>query len=68
MEYLVTLKSYHGRKSTSRENTIMFFFVNFKKAFDTIPGSELWKKLIEIGMSLEYRAVLHNCMSKLSAN
>ena len=29
-------------------------FVNFKKAFDNVPRCELWKRMMEIGMPLNY--------------
>ena len=45
-------KSNYG-KSTSRE-TVYCYFVDFKKAFDTVPRSELWKRMIEIRMQLDY--------------
>ena len=41
-----------------QRKTLYCCFVDFKKAFDTIPGSELGKRMIEIRMSLVYRAVV----------
>ena len=33
-------------------------FVYFKKSFDTVPRSERWNIMVEIGMPLEYRVAI----------
>ena len=38
--------------------TLYCCFVDFKKAFDTVPRSELWNRMVEIDMPLEYRVVV----------
>ena len=43
-------------------------FVDFKKAFDIVPRSELWKRMIGIRMPLDYREFVAKFISKSGAN
>jgi hypothetical protein len=36
-----------------------FFFVDFKKAFDTVPRDKLWHRMEEFGVPIHLRAVVH---------
>ena len=38
--------------------TLFCCFVDFKKAFDIVPRSELWNRMIEIDIPLEYRVAV----------
>ena len=56
MDHLVTLKVIM-EESRLHGITLYCCFVDFKKAFDIVPRSELWNRMVEIDMPLEYRVV-----------
>ena len=35
------------------------YFVDFKKAFDTVPRDKLWRRMEELEIPLQYRATVH---------
>ena len=41
-------------------------FLDFKKAFDTVPRDKLWKRMEELGIPNEYRVVVHKLYEKVS--
>ena len=43
------------KESQLQGKTLHCCFMDFTKVVDIVPRSELWKRMIEIGMSLEYR-------------
>ena len=45
-------------ESRLQGKTLYCCFVDFKKAFDSVPRSELWNRMVEIDMPLEYRVVV----------
>jgi hypothetical protein len=57
VDHLVTLRVIM-KESRLQGKTLYCCFVDFKKAFDTIPRNELWNRMVEIGMPLEYRAAI----------
>ena len=57
MDHLVTLRVIM-EESRLQGKTLYFCFVDFQKAFNTIPRSELWNRMIEIDMPLEYKVVI----------
>ena len=57
VDHLVTLRVIM-EESWLQGKTIYCCFVNFKKAFDSVPQSELWNRMVEIDMQLEYRVVV----------
>ena len=38
---------------------VFFYFVDFKKAFDTISRDKLWRRMEELEIPVHYRAVVH---------
>ena len=55
-------------ESRLQGKTLYCSFVDFKKAFDTAPLSELWNRMVEIDMPLKYRVVVARLYEKLNAN
>ena len=45
-------------ESRLQGKTLYCCFVDFKKAFDTVPKSERWNRMVEIDMPLEYRVAI----------
>ena len=56
LDHLVRL-SVIMEESRLQGKTLYCCFVDFKKAFDTVPRSELWNRKVEIDMLLEYQVV-----------
>ena len=57
VDHLVTLRVIM-EESRLQGKTLYCCFVDFKKAFDTVPRSELWNRMVEIGMPSEYRVAV----------
>ena len=38
---------------------VLCYFVDFKKAFDTLPRDKLWYRMEELEISLHYKAIVH---------
>lgn len=55
MNYLVTL-SIIAQECCNSKSNLFFFFVDFKKDFDTVPRNNLWNRLEEIKVPFELRA------------
>ena len=49
-----TIMEQKMEESRLQGKTLYCCFVDFKKAFDTVPRSELWNRMVEIDMSIEY--------------
>ena len=54
VDHLVTLRVIK-EESRLQGKTLYCGFVDFKKAFDTVPRSELWNRMVEIDMPLKDR-------------
>ena len=55
--HLVTLRVIM-EESRLQGNAFYCCFVDFQKTFDIVSWSELWNRIVEIGMSLEYWVVI----------
>ena len=53
VDHLVTLRVIM-KESRLQWKTLYYCFVDFRKTFDIIPQSELWNRMMEIDMPLEY--------------
>ena len=51
-----------------QENALYCCFVDLKQTFDTVPWSEIWNWIVEIGMPQEYELLLHDYIRKLGMN
>lgn len=46
-------------KAWARKDEVFCCFVDFKKAFDTIPRDKLWARMEELGIPANLRVVVH---------
>ena len=58
MDHGITLK-HIIEKVWEKKGETFCCFVDFKKAFDTVPKDKLWHRMEELGVPIHIRAVVH---------
>ena len=65
MDHDITLRHIIEKVSGDKEE-VLCCFVDFKKAFDTIPRDKLWRRMEELEI-LHYRVVVHRLYEEVKA-
>jgi hypothetical protein len=67
IDHCVTLRHLIKKIWDKHGETAYCCFVDFKKAFDTMPRDKLWNKMEELGIPDGYRAAVHRLYEKVRA-
>lgn len=65
VDYGITLRHLIEKRWEEKEE-IFCCFVDFKKAFDTVPRVKLWKRMEDLGIPIHLRAVVHRLYEEVS--
>ena len=58
MDHGITLRHIVENVWEDKEE-VFCYFVDFKKAFDTVPRDKLWRRMEELEIHVHYRVVVH---------
>jgi len=64
VDHCITLRHIIEKVWEGKEEVVCFF-VDFKKAFDTVPSDKLWSRMEELEIPLHYRVIVHRLYEEL---
>ena len=67
IDHCITLRHFIEKVWNIQGEEAFCCFVDFKKAFDTVPRDKLWRRMEEIRIPSEYREVVHKLYEKFRA-
>ncbi|UYV70661.1 hypothetical protein LAZ67_8000194, partial [Cordylochernes scorpioides] len=66
-DHIFTLVSLIQLTLRRKRRKFYAFFINLKKAFDTVPQALLWKKLLDIGLNFRFINLIKNYYENMTA-